>query len=63
MARGDAHPYLLPILYAEKIILLHTLKIKIIIPLGTPRKWEFFFVVKNTTTLSVESLDYAISLC
>lgn len=47
MARGDAHPYLLPILYAEKIILLHTLKIKIIILLGTPRKWEFFFVVKN----------------
>ena len=47
----------------KKIILLHTLKIKIIIPIGTPRKWEFFFVVKITTTLSVKSLDYAISLC
>ena len=50
--------------YYTKFIFYSTLcKIKIIIPIGTPRKWEFFFVVKITTTLSVKSLDYAISLC
>lgn len=63
MARGDAHPYLLPILYTKNHFTPHIENKKSLYLSELLENGSSLFVVKNTTTLSVELLDYAISLC